>query len=80
MKTIHIHYYAILREARGRAEEPVKTNAGTARELYEELQKQHGFRWPSEKLKVAVNDEITNWATVLKSGDAVSFLPPMAGG
>jgi molybdopterin synthase sulfur carrier subunit len=80
MKTIRVYYYAILREARGRAEDIVKTNAGTARELYEELRKQHGFRWPSEKLKVAINDTITDWATVLKSDDEVSFLPPVAGG
>jgi molybdopterin synthase sulfur carrier subunit len=80
MNTIHVHYYAILREARGRAEDTVKTNAGTAQQLYEELQNKHGFRWPSEKLKVAVNDEITDWATVLKNDDEVAFLPPMAGG
>jgi molybdopterin synthase sulfur carrier subunit len=80
MKTIRVYYYAILREARGRAEDTVKTNACTARELYEELKKQHGFRWPAEKLKVAINDEITDWATVLKSDDEVAFLPPVAGG
>jgi len=80
MKTIRVYYYAVLREARGRPEDTVKTNAGTARELYEELQKQHGFRWSSEKLKVAINDEITDWATVLKSNDEVAFLPPVAGG
>jgi sulfur-carrier protein len=80
MKNIHVCYYAVLREARGHAEDAVTTNAGTAHELYEELRKQHGFRWPSEKLKVSINDEITNWATVLKSGDEVAFLPPVAGG
>jgi sulfur-carrier protein len=80
MKTIRVCYYAILREARGRSEEVVKTDAGTARELYQELQKLHGFVWPPDKLKVAINDEITNWATALKSGDEVAFLPPVAGG
>ena len=80
MKAIRIYYYAILREARGRAEDVVNTNAGTARELYEELRTQHGFRWPSEKLKVAINDEITDWATALKNDDEVAFLPPVAGG
>ena len=80
MKTIHVHYYAVLRELRGSAEDSVKTDAGTARELYGELRKQYGFRWPPEKLKVAINDEITDWATALESGDEVAFLPPVAGG
>lgn len=80
MKTILIHYYAALRESRGRAEDTVKTDAGTARDLYEELRARHGFRWPPEKLKVAINDGITDWGTALNDGDEVSFLPPVAGG
>lgn len=80
MKTIHIRYYAMLREERGLAAEAVETEAGTAAVLYEELKARHGLKWPRDRLKVAVNDELKNWDTGLREDDIVSFLPPVAGG
>jgi molybdopterin converting factor small subunit len=31
-------------------------------------------------LKVAVNDEFSDWAQTLADGDRVVFIPPVAGG
>jgi molybdopterin converting factor subunit 1 len=80
MKTIHVQYFAMLREERGCSAETLQTEAGTARDLYEELRKHHGFRLPHEKVKAAVNDTVADWHTVLNHGDVVAFLPPFAGG
>ena len=79
-KTIHIHYYALLREERGAAEETMKTTARTVEDLYRELQKQHPFRLSPDVLRIAVNDEFVKWNYVLRSNDRIVFIPPAAGG
>ena len=33
-----------------------------------------------EQLKVAVNSEFSDWSRPLSAGDAVVFIPPVAGG
>ena len=80
MKTIHVQYYAVLREARGCADETVKTAAATAGDLYDELKERHGFRLRKELVKAAIDGEVRGWKVVLKTGDHVAFLPPVAGG
>ena len=80
VKTIHIHYYATLREQRGVNQEALTTQAKTVKELYEELQKRYGFKWTKNLLKVAVNNEYRSWQEPLRNGDTVVFIPPVAGG
>lgn len=79
-KKIHICYFAVLREERGFAQESLITEARTARELFESLSRKCKFSLTPNALKVAVNDSFKSWDTVLKSGDQVAFLPPVAGG
>lgn len=79
-KTVHIQYFAVLREQRGRGEETLRTRAQTARELYGELQKQYPFRLSIDFLRVAVNEQFSDWSARLNSGDRVVFLPPVSGG
>jgi sulfur-carrier protein len=79
-KTVHVRYFAVLREQRGLGEEEVSTSAATAGELYNELRARHRFTLPAERLRVAINDEFEPWAAPFKSGDAMVFLPPVAGG
>ena len=79
-KTIHLHYYAVLKEARGAVKETVQTPARTALDLYEELKGKHGFKLSADIVKVAINDEFKSWDTPLQSGDTVVFIPPVAGG
>jgi len=78
-KTIHIEYFAILREHAGVDRESVQTKASTAEGLFSELAARYAFPQLST-LKVAINDEFSEWTTPLQDGDSVVFIPPVAGG
>ena len=77
---LKIQYYALMREQAGRSEETLDTFAATAAELYGELLARYGFTLAREQLKVAVNGEFSDWTRRLAAGDAVVFIPPVAGG
>ncbi|MGD0494192.1 MAG: NTP transferase domain-containing protein [Steroidobacteraceae bacterium] len=77
---LKIQYFALMREQSGRSEETVETAASTPADLYTELQARYGFTLPREQLKVAVNSEFAPWTRRLAAGDAVVFIPPVAGG
>ncbi len=71
---------ALLREQAGRSDESITTTAHTPRDLYEELRKRYPFSLAPEMLRVAVNTEFGDWSQQLADGDAVVFIPPVAGG
>ncbi|MGO9513126.1 MAG: MoaD/ThiS family protein [Steroidobacteraceae bacterium] len=75
-----IQYYALMREQAGRSEETVESSAATPADLYSELKARYGFTLSREQLKVAVNSEFSAWTRKLSAGDAVVFIPPVAGG
>lgn len=77
---IRVQYYALLREQAGRSDETLTTRARTPRELYAELSARYPFTLPADMLRVAVNGEFGEWSQPLKAGDAVVFIPPVAGG
>ena len=77
---LHVRYYALMREQAGRSEESIETSAATPADLYAELKSRHAFSLPREQLKVAVNSEFSDWSRILRQGDAVVFIPPVAGG
>jgi molybdopterin-guanine dinucleotide biosynthesis protein A len=79
-KHIKVQYYALLREQAGRSDEEVDTTAATPRALYEELKARYPFSLAPEMLRVAVNAEFGEWLQPLADGDAVVFIPPVAGG
>ena len=79
-KKIRVQYFALLREQAGRSDESLTTTAHTPRDLYEELRKRYPFSLAPEMLRVAVNTEFGDWAQPLADGDAVVFIPPVAGG
>lgn len=79
-REIRVQYYALLREQAGRSNETLQTQARTPRELYAELRAKYPFTLPPEMLRVAVNTEFGDWSQPLKAGDAVVFIPPVAGG
>lgn len=79
-KHVKVQYYALLREQAGRSEETLLTTAGTPRELYDELKSRYPFSLPADMLRVAVNAEFGEWSRPLAEGDAVVFIPPVAGG
>lgn len=75
-----IQYFALMREQAGRSEETLHTSATTPADLYAELTSRYGFTLSREQLKVAVNSEFSDWSRRLSPGDAVVFIPPVAGG
>lgn len=79
-KSIHIQYYALLREERGTSSETRETSAGNPRELFDELKQSYAFTLPQDRLAVAINDKFSAWDESLKDQDKVVFIPPVAGG
>jgi molybdopterin-guanine dinucleotide biosynthesis protein A len=79
-REIRVQYYALLREQAGRSDETLATRARNPRELYAELAARYPFTLPADMLRVAVNAEFGEWNQPLKAGDAVVFIPPVAGG
>lgn len=79
-RAIKVQYYALLREQAGRSDETLTTRARNPRELYAELAARYPFTLPAEMLRVAVNAEFGDWNQPLAPGDAVVFIPPVAGG
>ena len=79
-KHITVQYFAVLREQAGRRDEALVTSARTAAELYTELARRYPFSLPPEVLRVAINTEFREWTAPLADGDAVVFIPPVAGG
>jgi molybdopterin converting factor small subunit len=77
---LKVQYYALMREQAGRSVETVETTATTPADLYGELIARYGFTLTREQLKVAVNSEFSDWSRRLVAGDAVVFIPPVAGG
>jgi molybdopterin converting factor small subunit len=80
MKTVHVQYFALLREQRGIAREEVATAAATPAELYAELKARHGFTLDAGQLRVAVGGEFAPWTLPLSTGADIVFIPPVAGG
>lgn len=79
-RTVHVQYFAVLREEAGLSEESVETTSETAADLYEELRARHGFRLDPDRLKLVVNEEFRDWSHPIEDGDNVVFVPPVAGG
>ena len=77
---LKIQYYALMREQAGRSEETIESAAATPASLYGELVGRYGFTLARDQLKVAVNGEFSDWSRRLAAGDAVVFIPPVAGG
>ena len=80
MPSVSIRYFALLREQRGLDREQLATAALTPEALYEELRARHGFTLPGDRVRAALNGEFAAAGTVLREGDEVVFIPPVAGG
>lgn len=80
MLTLHVQYFAILREQRGLGQETLTTAATTPTALYDELRARHAFTLPADRVRAAVNDEFVAAMHLLHDGDRLVFIPPVAGG
>ena len=80
MKTVHLQYFAILKEKRGEARETLQTEANTAAELYQDLKSRYHFPLSVDRLRVAINEEFSDMDTTLQENDEIVYIPPVAGG
>ncbi len=80
MPNVTIRYFAILREQRGLERESLTTATATPTELYDELRARHAFSLPANRVRAAVNGEFVAGSAILRDGDEVVFIPPVAGG
>ncbi|HEX9164227.1 MAG TPA: molybdopterin converting factor subunit 1 [Thermoanaerobaculia bacterium] len=79
---VRLLYFAVLRDITGKSETDVLLRDGTkAVEVWESLRKQYAqladYRTPP---MIAVNESYAAPDTVLREGDELAFIPPVAGG
>jgi molybdopterin converting factor small subunit len=79
-KTLHVQYFAILREQAGTSRETLTTEAPDAAALYCEVAARHGFSLDVVQIRVAIHNEYQPLETPLAEGMLLTFIPPVAGG
>jgi sulfur-carrier protein len=81
---IDVLYFAWVRERIGLPREQVETQAATVAELVEELrarEDRYALAFSDLKaLRVAVDQDLTDFDAPLKGAREVAFFPPMTGG
>ncbi len=77
-------YFAWVRERIGQPKDKVETKAATVRELVEELrgreERYEAAFADLDALRVAVDQELTDFDASLDGAREVAFFPPMTGG
>jgi molybdopterin converting factor subunit 1 len=80
-RSLHVRFFAILREQAGCAACEASSAAANAQLLYAELQQRFpGLTFPAHLLRVSVNESYAAMDAPLAAGDRVVFIPPIAGG
>lgn len=80
MTDIRLLYFASLRDRAGTDQETRQTDAPDLRALYAEVQAEHGFVLPLDRLRVAVDGAFARWDDAVRDGSEVAFIPPVSGG
>lgn len=84
MKTVHIKYFASIREAIGHSTEALDTEAATLGELRAELIARGGVYAevlaPGRAVRMALNQVMAGEGAVLPAQAEVAFFPPVTGG
>ncbi|MEM8775347.1 MAG: molybdopterin converting factor subunit 1 [Pseudomonadota bacterium] len=81
---MEVLYFAWVRERIGKPKECVETNAATVSDLVEEL-RQREERYAAafadlSAIRVAIDQELTDFDAPLEGAREVAFFPPMTGG
>ena len=79
-KQITVSYFAQLRELAGTPSENIETQSETPAGLFEEIRAKHTIPLKRKGMMVAVNGDFTDWTHILKQGEEIVFIPPVAGG
>lgn len=79
---VRVRLFARLREQAGLEAERIEVAQGsTLANVYESLRRQHPALEPDRKaVRGAINQEFSDWETVVSQGDEVAFIPPVSGG
>jgi molybdopterin synthase sulfur carrier subunit len=82
---LNVLYLARLREAFGRRQETIELAAGSSAADLVALLRDRGGAWAGElaegrAVRIAVNQEMSPPATLLRDGDEVALFPPVTGG
>ena len=79
-----IHYFAWLRERIGQSSESYESKAKSVSELLEELkarEERYALAFSDTRaLKVAVNQQLSDFNAALQGDEEIAFFPPMTGG
>jgi molybdopterin synthase sulfur carrier subunit len=76
--SVHVKYFASLRETIGRSDDDVPfTNKTTVEEIW--MRATQNMQRPN-RLLVAVNQEYADFNKEVNDGDEVAFFPPVTGG
>jgi molybdopterin converting factor subunit 1 len=82
MMKVRLLYFAVLRDITGKNEDQIDLPEGTrAADVWNRLRAQHaelaGYQRPP---MTAVNESYVSAEEILREGDEVAFIPPVAGG
>ena len=80
MKTVTVRYFAMFREHAGIGEETLSLDAETTADVFHATRDRHGSSEPIGHCKVAINDVMADWDSIVSDGDTVLLFPPVAGG
>ena len=76
--SVHVKYFASLREEIGRSEDSVSiSGTATVEEIWQQTT---GNMQCDNRVLVAVNQEYAGFDQVVQDGDEVAFFPPVTGG
>lgn len=78
--TITVRYFAVLRDRRGLPEESLSGEFSTVRALVDSLIDEYQLDLPSVLIRVAQNGAFVADDALVKDGDVIVLIPPVAGG
>ena len=79
---VRLLFFAVLRDITGKSEADVSLPDGTkAADVWESLRREHGALASYKKPPmIAINEDYAAPDTLLRDGDELVFIPPVAGG
>lgn len=82
MVKVHLLFFAVLRDITGRSENVVDLPDGsTAGDVWRSLRDQHALlRDYVKPPMIAINENYASAEEILRDGDELVFIPPVAGG
>lgn len=79
---VKVRFFARLREQTGVETEALEVPPGsTVADVYVSMRRKHPALEPDRgAVRGAINQEFSDWDTVVSAGDEVAFIPPVSGG